>query len=588
MTTFLIVFYLLLSIALFFVFKKAGEKSWKGLVPGLNFVVWSKLIGRESWWAALLLIPIVNIFIFAGMAVDMVRSFQKYQLWQSALAIIVTPFYFMYLGLSKKEIYDGPTREREAAYKAQIEDARVQNKPKLLKKLEDNNPYYKSPSREWVEAIFFAVFAAAFIRMFLIEAYMIPTSSMEGSLMVGDFLFVSKASYGIRTPKTIAMLPLLHNRVPLVGGESYFESPKLKPKRLPAIREIKRNSPVVFNFPAGDSVYYFPTRTWTVQDVRYNAVPANHARQIANGSSKLITRPVDKRDHYIKRCVGLPGDSLQIKNRKLYINGKPVESPDNLQYIYHVKAENGLNDDKFTVWGISEEDQFKSDPNSGSRLVILNEGQAGKLRDLDPSIVVAPTMDYVVTVPNGYPLNMLLSQYSIDEANLRGEISPGRLYISMTDDQASNLRKDTLLSVIQREINPERLFPHDPKHFPGWTIDNFGPIYIPKAGETVKISPSNIALYERIIDVYEGNDYEKKNGKIFINGKETTEYTFKMDYFWMMGDNRHNSEDSRVWGFVPMDHVVGRPLFIWFSLREGTLSKGINWGRIGLVGRHLK
>ncbi len=588
MTLFLIIYYCVLSVSLFFLFRKAGEAGWKGLIPGLNFVVWCKLIGRKPWWAALLLIPIVNIFIYAGMAVDMVRSFQKYRLWQSALAIVFTPIYFLYLGFSEKEIYGGPTREQEAAYKAKIEEAKEKNKTKLLKKLEENNPYRKSPQREWVEAIVFAVFAAAFIRMFLIEAYMIPTSSMEGSLMVGDFLFVSKASYGIRTPKTIAMVPLLHNRVPVVGGESYFERPELKQYRLPAIREIKHNSPVVFNFPAGDSVYVFPTRTWSVQDYRYNSVPANHARMIRSGRKKLITRPVDKRDHYIKRCVGLPGDSIQIINRQLYINGEAVENPKNIQYIYHVKAENGLNEERFTEWGVSEEDRLTTDPTTGSRLLIMNEGQAENLRSLDPNIVAEPTMEYLVTLPNGYSPQILFNKYGIDNANFRYQISEGRLYLSLTDDQANSLRTDSLLSVRNHELNPLRLFPHDPEHFPNWTVDNFGPVYIPKAGATVKISPENIALYERIINVYEENDFEIKNGKIFINGQETDEYTFKMDYYWMMGDNRHNSEDARVWGFVPMDHIVGRPLFIWFALREGTISKGINWRRIGLVGRHLE
>ena len=588
MTMFLIIFYALVSIALFFIFQKAGEAGWKGLVPGLNFIVWCKLTGRDAWWAALLLLPIVNIFIFAGMAVDLVRSFQKYRLWQSALAIIVTPFYFLYLGLSKKEVYDGPTRLKEAAYKAQIEEAKEKNKPKLLKKLQDNNPYFKKPAREWVEAIFFAVFAAAFIRMFLIEAYMIPTSSMEGSLMVGDFLFVSKASYGIRTPKTIAMLPLLHNRVPLVGGESYIENLELESHRLPAIRDIKHNSPVVFNLPAGDSVYIFPGRTWSIQDYRYGAIPPNLTRMIDDGQKKLVTRPVDKRDHYIKRCVGLPGDSLQIVNRQLYINGDAVENPSNLQYIYYVKSKNGLNDENFTVWGISEEDQFKTDDGTGSRLMILNEEQANKIKGLDPSIIADPTMDYIVTPANGYNPQVFFPKHSIDNSNFRGQLPKGKLYLSLTDAQAASLKTDSLLSVKNQEISDKRLFPHDPKNFPGWTVDNFGPIYIPKAGATVKISLENISLYERIINVYEENNLEVKGNKIFINGQEANEYTFKMDYYWMMGDNRHNSEDARVWGFVPMDHIVGRPLFIWFALREGTLAKGINWSRIGLVNRHLK
>ena len=297
---------------------------------------------------------------------------------------------------------------------------------------------------------------------------------------------------------------------------------------------------------------------------------------------------MDKRDHYIKRCVGLPGDSLQIKNRQLFINGKAVENPDNLQYIYHVESKNALNESSFTKWGISVEDQFKEDQSTGSKLIILNEEQASNLRNMDNSVIAEPTMDYIVTIPNDYRPQILFDKYGIDNANFRGQINQGKLYLSLTDEQANKLRVDSMLSVKQTEINQERLFPHDPKNFPGWTIDNFGPIYIPKAGTTVKISPANISLYERVINVYEENDLEVKGGKVYINGQPASEYTFKMDYYWMMGDNRHNSEDSRVWGFVPMDHVVGRPLFIWFALREGTLSKGINWSRIGLVNRHLE
>ena len=587
MTLFLISYYVLLSISLFLIFPKAGAENWKGLVPGLNFVVWAKLVGRKPWWAALLLIPIVNFFIYAGMAVNLGRSFGKFSFLHSLFAVIFTPLYFIYLALSQKEKYEGPVLENEAAYKAKIEEAKQKNQARQLRKLEANNPYKKSPAREWADAIIFAVFAAAFIRMFLIEAYMIPTSSMEGSLMVGDFLFVSKASYGIRTPQTIAMVPLLHNRIPMLNKESYLSNPKLDYHRLPAIRKIDYNSPVVFNFPAGDSVYVFPHRTWTSQDVRYGALPRPDDAAVKSGRTSLVLRPMDKRDHYIKRCVGLPGDSLQIVNRQLVINGKPIENPNNLQYIYHLKAPNGINMGNFTKWGISDEDRLRQDESTQSMLVILNQEQAEKVKQMDTNIELGPTMEYAIKAPDGFS-PQLLSKYGIDDANFRGRISENRFFFSLTDKQAKAVQQDTLLGIKNFEPNALRLFPHAPQYFPDWTVDNFGPIFIPKAGATVKLDSRSIKFYERIINVYEGNDLEFRNGKYIINGVESDSYTFKMNYYWMMGDNRHNSEDSRVWGFVPEDHIVGRPLFIWMALREGTLAKGINLSRLGLVSRHLK
>ena len=306
---FLLVFYLLVSASLFFLFPKAGVEGWKGLVPGLNFVEWCKLVGRKPLHAIWLLVPIVNIFIFAGLAVDMVRSFKKYELWHSAVAIVATPIAFLYLAFSDKEKYDAPTRSQEKAYYDEIQQAKAAGKKRQLKKLEDNNPYHKSVFREWVEAIVFAVFAAAFIRMFLIEAYVIPTPSMEGSLMTGDFLFVSKATYGIRLPQTIAMIPLLHNRVPGINRESYLEKPSLKYKRLPGLKEIERNDPVVFNYPEGDSVYIFPVRTWSIHDFRRGQIPSLYANQIQSGSVPLVTRPTDKMDHYFERISNYYDDT---------------------------------------------------------------------------------------------------------------------------------------------------------------------------------------------------------------------------------------------------------------------------------------
>jgi signal peptidase I len=515
---FLLVSYVLLSISLFFLFPKAGEAGWKGLVPGLNFVVWCKIIGRPLWHAALLLLPIINIFVYAGMCVQMVRSFGKYRFVDSAMAIIYAPAYFFYLAFKQEEKYIGPNRIQEKEFHEKLEEAYASDNKKLIRKLENNNPYKKSVGREWAEAIVFAVFAAAFIRMFLIEAYVIPTPSMEGSLMVGDFLFVSKAHYGIRTPKTTLMVPLLHNRLPFNAGESYIENPDIPFTRLKALETIDRGEPVVFNFPEGDSVFITPGRTFTINDIRRNPslsrIPKNY---------DLVTRPLDKRDHYIKRCIGTPGDSLQIIDRQVYINGKAVPNPKNVQFAYQVLYPQGtnINTSRFQEWGITSED-LRAQGETGM-VVILNNEQKEKIQAMDPNISIQP-------------------------------VDMGQL-------------KNTL-------------FPMHPTKYKDWTVDNFGPIWIPKKGTTVQLDRDNIYFYQRIIDIYEENDLEIKGNTILINGEPATSYTFKMDYYWMMGDNRHNSEDSRVWGYVPEDHIVGKPLFIWFSLKEGQLANGINWKRI--------
>ncbi len=507
---FLILSYIFLSISLYLLFPKAGVAAVKGLIPGVNFVEWCKLIGRKPTYALWLLFPIVNLFIFCGMAVDLVRSFDKLDFVHSAMAVIYAPAIFTSIALSKTDKYVSPILPREAVYKKQIEEAIKSNKPRQLEKLIKSNPYQKSQVREWTEAIVFAVFAAAFIRMFLLEAYKIPTPSMEGSLLVGDFLFVSKAHYGIRTPMTIAMFPLLHNTLPILGGESYLEKPSLPYFRLPAMESIDRNEPIVFNWPVGDSVYLSPSRSYTAFQYKTNSEVRRDV-----GSGKLITRPIDKKDHYIKRCIAMAGDSLEIRDRQVYINGVPAENPKNLLFTYQVVSQ-GLNWRKVADMGIAV---------PANRVVpfYLSDQQVEQLKRMDPEVLITP---------------FDMSPYS------------------------------------------QGLFPHDPEHFKGWTVDNYGPVYIPKKGATVDLKPETIAMFRRVIDVYEGNDYKEENGQYIINGVPATTYTFKQDYYWAMGDNRHNSEDSRAWGFVPHDHIVGKPLFIWFSTKNGNITNGINWKRI--------
>lgn len=519
---FLIVSYILLSLSLYLLFPKAGVPATKGLIPGINFAEWAKLIGRSPHYPWLLLIPVVNIFIFVGMAVDLVRSFGKLEFKHTAAAVIYAPAIFAWIAKDKDSKYDGPILDAEQIYADKIKNARENNRSNELNRLLEKNPYKKSVIREWTESIFFAVFAAAFIRMFLIEAYVIPTPSMEGSLKVGDFLFVSKAHYGLRTPKTILMVPLLHNRIPYLNTESYLEKPNLPFYRLPALQDVQNNKPFVFNWPAGDSVYLTSSRSYSVSQIQRNKFALAQDPELKElvANNDIITRPVDKKDHYIKRCVALPGDTLQIINREIYIDGKKQPFPENVQFNYLVTT-NGpvdINQKKLIEWGIGEKNDFWTN--------------------------------------NGYVLDL-------DQV-----------------EKLSSLSDNIEIKIMESRPDPIGLFPHDPNINEDWTVDNFGPIWIPKKGVTIPINKSNISLYTRIINVYENNDFKIEGEDIYINGKIATEYTFQQNYYWAMGDNRHNSEDSRMWGFVPFDHVVGKPIFIWFSTNDGSIAKGIRWNRI--------
>ncbi len=494
------------------VFKKAGEESYKAWIPGLNFGIWAKIVGHKPSYAWWLLFPIVHFFIFAALCIDLVKSFGKLGFWDSVLAVVYPPLAFYSIGHSPKYNYIEPAYLKEKEFTQALHQAHKKKDWRQIEKLKSTNKYARGVLREWVESIIFAVFAAAFIRMFLIEAYVIPTPSMEGTLKVGDFLFVSKAHYGIRTPMTVAMIPLLHNRIPKLDVESYLKSPSLPYFRLPALTQLKRNDPFVFNWPVGDSVYVTPTRSWTYFQTRTQPDAARECQGLP-----LIVRPLDKKDHYIKRCVGMPGDSLQIIDKQLYINGKPADNPTHMQLLYQVSSTTTtISRKKLIEWGINVYDEY-----SKAGYYFLDKDQLAKIKAMGSDVSVTPF---------NYPDN--------------------------------------------------KVFPHDPAHFPNWTFDNFGPIWIPAKGSSAKLSIENIALFSRIISVYENNLLEIKDQKIFINGQQTDTYTFKQDYYWAMGDNRHNSEDSRAWGFVPFDHVVGKPLFIWFSLKNGSFSNGINWDRI--------
>jgi signal peptidase I len=494
--------YLLTCLTLTKLFQKVGVAPSKAWIPGVNMMEWCDLIGKPRREALWLLFPIVGFFTWSGMAVDLARSFGYTKFWHAALAVIFAPIIFFIIGRNPKATYKGKILDEEAAYMQKMQDAYVRKDNIMLKRLERENPYQKGALREWTEALVFAVFAAAFIRMFLIEAYVIPSSSMEGSLKIGDYLFVSKWHYGIRTPQTVLQVPLLHNQLPFGGGESYLKSPTLPYFRLPKWQNIERNDPVVFNWPAGDSTVYDVVNSYAYDgfNIGWKKIPTN----------TLTTRPVDKRDHYVKRCLAVAGDTLEIKNKQIFVNGILLPNPKNVQYAYDAN-------------------------------------------------------------------DIAVSELSASGVNVEDRGGPSTYF--MNDATVAMLKAKGKKPVPVEKHKTIELFPHDTTNFKGWTIDDYGKIWIPKAGVTIPISMENIALYTRIIGVYENNKLEFKDGKILINGAEANNYTFKQNYYWMMGDNRHNSQDSRYWGFVPEDHIVGKPLFIFFSLKNGSFSKGILWNR---------
>jgi signal peptidase I len=377
----------------------------------------------------------------------------------------------------------------------------------------------KSKTREWADAIIFAVIAATIIRVFFIEAYTIPTGSMERSLMIGDFLFVSKVNYGARIPMTPVAFPFAHHTMPVTGGKAYWEGVQWKYRRLPGLSDIKRNDVVVFNFPEGDTV------ALEAQDQNYYNLVRSMGHAAVNSQFTVTSRPVDKRENYIKRCIGIGGDVITMKNGIVSVNGKPEKLVPTGQITYAVKMKSSdVNFDVFTDLGF--------DINSD----ISSLGQEN-------------TFQFVGT------------------EEMMAEVKKLDFVLSVKEDTAP------------AEYADISVFPQDKNRT--WNVDNLGPITVPKKGWTVKLDSVTMPMYERAIRIYEGNKLEKSADGWLINGQKADTYTFKMDYYWMMGDNRHNSLDSRFFGFVPEDHVVGKALFIWMSVRDqGSFFSKIRWSRI--------
>lgn len=507
---FLILYIVGWHIGMYGMFKKAGITPWKALVPFYStwFIVEKCKIKKIWFW--LQFIPIMGQFITIWITIVFVMQFGKFSLIDHTLTVVVPFIYLPYLGFSKDKSTD---------YKGE----------KVVKL------YKKSAVREWIDAAVFAVVAATLIRTFIFEAYAIPSGSMEKTLLVNDYLFVNKMAYGPRLPITPISFPFVHNIMPFTENKvSYSKIIQLPYKRLPGFTQVHRNDVVVFNFPQGDTIVNLPGYGSLV--TYYDLVRKNGREAVWDRfGGDIVVHPADKTDNYIKRCVAVGGDTIQVKGGVLWLNGVRAQTPQFSQRSYIIK----MKDRKIGL----DFDDLKSTYN----IEIRNDG-------------------------SGEELEAKQDEYQKYFA------ATGEYFMPITESDAAVISKlPTVASVTPANatdmVTWQDMFPYDSTK--NYTIDDYGPLYIPKKGATVTLTKENIGIYDRLITVYEGHTLANNNGQFVIDGKPTKQYTFKYNYYWMMGDNRHGSQDSRFWGFVPETYIVGRASFIMFSWY-----KGVRWSRM--------
>ena len=504
-------------------YQAAGFKAWQAAVPVYNAIVLMKIINRPKWWVILLFIPTINLILFGVIWVETLRSFGKNKFSDTVLVLLTCGLSIFSLNYSKNPQH-----------------------------IADRSLKPRSGIGETVSSILFAVVAATIVHNYFIQPYIIPTGSLEKSLLIGDFLFVSKFHYGARTPMTAVSVPMVHDTIPGLKIRSYLKKPQLPYFRLPALQKIKRNDIVVFSWPA-DTVRQFFVK------------------------EKRVDKPIDKKSNYVKRCVAIPGDTLEIIDGLVHTNGKRNEYSNRakIQFSHTAYAQNGISSKK--LLGTGFENFYRS-----FKIENINEQSYKKLLPFIVGTRGNTVENFVViTESKGLPLDLVRS------LGLRvSELLETRKELLLTLDEGEKLKNIKGIDSVVRRINKssapnETFFPNKIPF--NWNEDNFGPIVIPKEGMTITLNKANLPLYKKIITDYELNQLETTVDQIKINGEPVTSYTFQKDYYWMMGDNRHRSEDSRFWGFVPNDHIVGKPIFIWFSIKginDGIKNWSIRWDRV--------
>jgi signal peptidase I len=504
-------------------YQRANRKAWEAAIPIYNAVILMKIINRPKWWVILLFIPVINQLMFPILWIETARSFGFNKRKDTALVLLTLGFYLFFINYATNSTY------------------------KLNRSLKP-----RTALGEWVSSIAFAIIAATLVHTYVMQPYTIPTSSLEKTLLVGDYLFVSKFHYGARVPTTAIATPMLHDSIPTAiisekNTKSYLNKPLLPYLRIPGFQKIKRNDIVVFNWPVDTLVHWM------------------------DPSKGTDFKPLDKKTNYVKRCVGIAGDTLEVRDGYVYINGKQNILPDRakLQFYNRVYSEKGFSTQKLLRYTDKEFERkfiinFTSQ-NQFEKVMRYATNNPEKIKD-NQFIITTSDEGIPQWIINGYRLDIKEISTKIRKANI-------------TDEIAAKLRKDSEVDSVVKVINPKgnkgnNMFPQATNL--SWNTDNYGPIYIPKKGTTVPLNMNSIPFYERIIEDYENNQLEVIGEHIFVNGKKSTSYTFKQDYYWMMGDNRQNSLDARSWGYVPFDHVVGKPVLIWFSINEGK----IRWERL--------
>ena len=521
---FFLIINLIIGLGSWKLFKISGKNPYTSIIPFYNIINTLDIIKRPRWWIILVFLPTINLLMIPVIWVEFIKRFNHGTKRDIYLMLLSLGFYTFYINyLSNKKTYI---------------DSEI-----------TTSGFEKS-----IGSFVFAIVVATIVHNYFIQPFVIPTGSLEKSLKVGDFLFVSKFHYGARVPQTVVALPLVHDTIPLIKTRSYFKKPQLPYFRLPGFQEIKQNDIVVFNWPA-DTVRKFFVK------------------------EKGVIKPMDKKSNYVKRAVGMPGDVFEIKDGVIYINGKENILPYRAKPLFNYKiySNNGISSSKLTSLGINnfirkyEIDISNQSSNSLNKLLphLLSYSQIE-----DNKLII-------ITDDKGLPIELVRS------LNLSiVELLEKEKELKLTFDELKNLEQKAGFDSINRLIQNTKLY--NTNYFPNnikfkWNNDNFGPIKIPKQGQSVDINLNNLPIYKRIIKEYENNDLKIIDNNIYINQEESTSYTFKMNYYWMMGDNRYNSEDSRVWGFVPYNHVLGKPVFIWMSidgLFEGIGNWRIRWDRV--------